>query len=274
MALQFLDPLRKRWKLIRAILVAYVIVGVALYFLQEKFLFHPTKIDADAPLNITQSHEELTIPVTEEKLVHITRFTTKDSVVRGTVLYFHGNRDNVERYAPATKIFTQNGYEVWMPDYPGFGKSTGERTEETMKQDAELVFKLLRSRFAADSIIIYGRSLGSGPASWLASRVDCKRLILETPYSSITDLMQNYAFIYPVSWMAKYEFDNKKCLPGVDAPISIFHGTSDRIIPLKLARRLANVVPGNTELIEIEGGGHNNLREYPVYNEFISSYLK
>lgn len=273
MALPSFKISRKRWKWIRAVLIGYVLVGVALYFLQEKFMFHPKPLANDAVLNISQPYEEIRLPVTDEKVIHITRFTTSDTVPRGAVLYFHGNRNNVEHYAAATELLTQSGYEVWMPEYPGFGKSTGERSEKIMKQDAELVYKLLRSRFAASNIIIYGRSLGSGPACWLASRVDCKRLVLETPYSSMTDLMGTYAFIYPVKWMAKYEFDNKKCLHDVDAPITIFHGTSDGVIPIKLARRLAAAAPGKAELIEVQGGGHNNLREFPVFTDMMRVVL-
>lgn len=274
MALPSFKISRKRWKWIRAVLVGYVLVGTVLYFLQEKFMFHPKVLDNDAVLNISQPYEEIRLPVSDGKMIHITRFTTTDSVPRGAVLYFHGNRNNVEHYASASELLTQSGYEVWMPEYPGFGKSTGERSETIMKQDAELVYKLLRSRFAADSIIIYGRSLGSGPASWLASRVDCKRLILETPYSSMVDLMQHYAFIFPVRWLAKYEFDNKACLPDVDAPVTIFHGTSDGVIPIKLAHKLAAASPANTELIEVQGGGHNDLREFPVFVDMLKVVVK
>ncbi len=104
--------------------------------------------------------------------------------------------------------FTRNKYEVWMMDYPGFGKSTGKLTEQIMYDDAATLYQMARARFSKDSIIIYGKSLGTGVASQLASVKDCKRLILETPYYSIEALMKHYAFIYPVSLMAKYHFPN------------------------------------------------------------------
>lgn len=257
-----------------AILIGYVVVGIALYFLQEKFLFHPTPLENETVLKIDAPIEEIRLAVTGQKMLHITRFMQKDSLAKGAVLYFHGNRDNVERYAPAAELFTSEGYEVWMPEYPGFGKSTGERSEAIMKQDAELAYKMLRTRFSEDKIVIYGRSLGTGPASWLASRVEAKHLILETPYSSIPDLMAHYAFIYPVSWMAKYSFDNYQYLSQVSMPVTILHGSDDKIIPVKLAKKLATVKPAQTELVLIEGGGHNNLGEFPIFVERVRTALQ
>lgn len=262
----------RRWVL--GIVVGYLLVGLALYFLQEKFLFHPEVIPADQPLQIAQPHEEMRMRITDDRVVHITRFPVADSIRQGVVLYFHGNRGNVERHASQADLFLPHNWEVWMPDYPGYGKSTGERSEETMKEEAELLFKLARSRFAADSIIIYGRSMGSGPATWLASRVDCRRLVLESAFTSIPALMRNYAFLYPTEWMANYQFDNAERLPEVDAPVTIFHGTDDHTVGIKHARRLAGTRQTQTTLIEIDGAGHNNMREFPGFVDAVGELLK
>ena len=125
--------------------------------------------------------------------------------------------------------------------------------------------KLARASFSADSIIIYGQSLGSGPATWLASRVDCGQLILQSPFSSLPDLMRRYAPIYPMGWLAKYQFNNAERLPEVDAPITIIHGTDDRIIPIRFGRMLAKAAPGRVRMIELEGAGHNDMLVHPQF---------
>lgn len=262
----------RRWLI--ATLIGYLLVGIALYFLQEKFLFHPETIAEGQPLKVSQPHEELRLPVTNERLIHVTRFPVPDSTRKGLIIYFHGNRGSVERHAPQADLFLPHGWEVWMPDYPGYGKSTGPRTEQSIKEEAELVYKLARSRFAANSIIIYGRSMGSGPATWLASRVDCRRLVLESPYTSIPDLMRDYTYIYPTSLMSKYQFNNAEILPEVDAPISIFHGTADNTISIKHARRLNRIGHSKTSLIEIKAAGHNNLPEFPLFFDEIEKLLE
>ena len=261
----------KSWLKIAA--VVYVLCGTALYFFQEKILFHPESLPVDYPLNFKQSFKEINLPVNAKKNLSIVQFTVPDSVCKGVVLYFHGNRKNIERYAPFAVNFTRNNYEVWMIDYPGFGKSTGKRTEKGLYSDAAILYEMARARFSREQIIIYGKSIGTGIASQLASVKDCKRVILETPYYSIDALMQHYAFMYPVSWLTKYHFPTYTYFKKIEAPVTLFHGTDDEVIPYQQAMRLAKENPG-VELITIEDGRHNNLNESPVFQEHLNSLLQ
>ncbi len=250
----------------------YIAAGLALYFLQEKIIFHPKKLPPEYNFNFQVPFQEVNLPVNSEKILNIVQFTVPDSLCRGVVLYFHGNRNNIERYAPYSVNFTKNNYEVWMMDYPGFGKSTGPRTEEIMYADAETVYRLARSRFAKDSIILYGKSLGTGIAAQLASVKDCKRLMLETPYYSFDALMGHFAFIFPARLMSKYHFPTHQYLEKVEAPVHIFHGTHDRIIPFSQSTRLKKKFPG-VALIAIKDGRHNNLSEFELYHQKLDSLL-
>ena len=252
----------------------YIAIGIALYFLQEKFLFHPEKLAADHVFQFSIPFKEVNLPVTDEKNLSIIQFTVPDSVRKGVVLYFHGNMRNIERYAPYASNFTKNNYEVWMIDYPGFGKSTGERTEEILYSDALLLYKMARASFSKDSIIIYGKSLGTGIASQLASVRDCKRLILESPYYSVNALFRHYAGIYPVSWMIKYRFPTYEYFSQVTAPITIFHGVDDGTIPYSNAKRLMKLAKPGAELLGIEKGGHNNLNDFALFHQKLDSILQ
>lgn len=265
--------LKKYWKWFKIAALIYTVIGIALFFLQEKFIFHPEKLPTDYKYKFDIPFREIDLPVNTEKNISIVQFTVPDSVRRGIVLYFHGNRKNINRYAPFAVNFTKNGYEVWMMDYPGFGKSTGKRTEKILYADALLLYKMAISRIAADSIIIYGKSLGTGIAAQLASVRDCKRLILETPYYSMDALARNYFFIYPVMPMSKYAIPTYEYFEYIRAPIHIFHGTRDGVIPYKQARWLAEKKPG-TELITIEKGEHNNLNNFPLFHQKLDSLLK
>lgn len=265
---------KKIWKWIKIVLAIYIVIGVALYFLQEKFLFHPEKLPQDHVFNFSIPFKEINLAVNNEKNLSIVQFTVPDSVCKGVVLYFHGNMRNIERYAPFASNFTKNNYEVWMMDYPGYGKTTGERSEQIMYDDAKLFYQMARARFAKDSIIIYGKSLGTGVASYLASVKDCRRLILETPYYSIEAMFNHYAFIYPVSWMSKYHFPSYQYFEKVDAPITIFHGANDEVIPYSQAKRLMKIAKPGAELVTIEKGKHNNLNDFPLYHQKLDSVLQ
>jgi uncharacterized protein len=264
---------RKVLKWIRVIIIAYILIGVALYFLQKKILFRAEKLTATHIFKFDIPFKEINLPVANEKNLSIIQFTVPDSVCKGVVLYFHGNRQNIEHYAPFAINFTKNNYEVWMVDYPGFGKSTGERTEQIIYSDAEIFYKMARARFSEDSIVIYGKSMGTGVAAYLASRNNCKRLILENPYYSMDALMSHYAFIYPVSWMTAYHFPTYKYFEKVDAPITIFHGTNDNVVPYSQAKCLYQSKQGS-ELITIKSGSHNNLNDFPLFHQKLDSLLQ
>jgi hypothetical protein len=261
-----------RW--FKIILFFYVVIGIALYFLQLKILLHPVPYDQDYAYSFKNSFKEINIPINHHENFNIVQFFPKDSVRRGVVLYFHGNKMNISHYAMFADNFTKFGYEVWMPDYPGFGKTTGELTEKKLYEEAMLVYKLANLKFKADSIIIYGRSFGTGIASQLASVKDCRRLILETPYFSIPALFSYYAPIYPTSYMSKFKFLINEYLEEVTAPVTIFHGTDDEIIPYSVSEKLKSILKPGDEFITLEKGKHNNLNDFTLFHQKLDSLLR
>lgn len=251
----------------------YGSIGIALFYLQEKFLFHPEPLASDYVFKFNTPFKEINIAINERDTLNLIQFFPENTVPKGVVLYFHGNTGNVIRYEKYVKNFTKDGYEVWMPDYPGFGKTTGKLTEENMDMEAKEVYKLAHSKFAADSIIVYGKSLGTGVASLIAAKYECKRLILETPYYSIPSLFSSYAPIYPTTRMAHFKFPVGENLKEVKAPVTIFHGTADKVIFYRNAARLKKVLKPGDEFITIENGGHNNLNDFPLFHEKLDSVL-
>ena len=261
-----------RW--LKIIIILYSGIGIALYYLQERFLFHPEKLSQAYVYNFKVPFEEVNIPFNDTDTLNMIKFFPKDSVRRGVVVYFHGNKENIERYAKFAANFTNHGYEVWMEDYPGFGKSTGERTEKKMYQQALQVQKMAAGKYGRDSIIIYGKSFGTGIAAYVAAESDCRRLILETPYYSIPALFSCYAPIYPTQLMSTYKIPTNKFLLDVHCPVSIFHGTDDGVIPYRCAYRLKAVLKPTDEFITIEKGTHQNLNDFPMFRQKLDSLLE
>jgi hypothetical protein len=130
------------------------------------------------------------------------------------------------------------------------------------------------SKYKKDSIIIYGKSFGTGIAAYVASVYNCKKLILETPYYSIPNLFSCYAFIYPTSRMANYQIPTNEFLQEVNAPITIFHGTDDGVIPYRCAAKLKSVLKPADQFITIEDGSHHNLNDFPLFHQKLDSLLK
>lgn len=265
----------RAFRLVVSLVIIYLMGATVLYFFQEKFLFHPEPIERNRPHRFDMPFEETDIPFSATDTINLVKFFPDTSKpARGLVIYFHGNQRNVNRYAPYAANFTRNGYEVWMPDYPGFGKSTGMLTEKKMYQLAEQLYRLAQTRFGSDSIIVYGKSMGTGTAAYLASVKPVKALVLETPYCSIPELVSDYVPFYPCRLLLRYEFPVRNFLSETDCPVTIFQGTDDWVVRHAHARRLEKSLKAGSRFVSIEGGSHNNLGDYPLYHRILDSVLK
>lgn len=249
-------------KIILILVVIYVTAGIILFLLQENILFHPQSLPADHKYSFQQPFQEINVDRGARNL-NIIRFETF-TMKKGVVLYLHGNRDNIGRYAHMASLFTDLGFVVWMIDYPGFGKSTGNISEEILYEDAAFMYDLAKKEYPSAQIVIYGRSIGSGIAAQLASTKPSHRLILETPYYSMSSLANNYAPMYPVKKLLRYKFPTNEYISGLSIPITIFHGTKDELIPYSQAEKLKKGKPSAT-LIPVEGGKHNDLYKHTSY---------
>ena len=258
---------------IRILLLVYCVLGIALYYFHEKIMFRPVALPKEHVYNFDQPHREVNIPFSTNSNINIIQFESVQKTVKGVVLYFHGNRNNIGFYARFAPLFTKHGYEIWMIDYPGYGKSTGEFTEPMLYDWALTLYQLARTRFSPDSIVIYGKSLGTGIASQLASVRDCRHLILETPYYNFPSVVGQYAPVYPVNMMIKFKLPNYQHLQRVTAPVTIFHGTDDGVITYRNAKKLKPFLKQQDEFITIQDGSHNDLSAFKTYQQKLDSIL-
>ena len=263
----------KKWikRTVILLVLVYLLGGLLLYLFQEKFMFHPQAVAGNYQYKFDQPFEEINASLDGEN-VSIIRFPSA-IVKKGTVLFFHGNMNNVEYYKKYPGFFTSRGYELWMIDYPGFGKSTGERTEPALYAQARLLYALLPGNPADSNVIIYGKSIGTGIASYLASRNNCKKLILETPYYSMDKLAADFAPVYPAAALSRFSLPTFEYIQKSAAPLTIFHGTSDDIVPYEHSVELKRTKP-SLQLVTIDDGEHNDLFEKPAYQKKMDSLLK
>ncbi len=250
-----------------------MIIGLGLYFLQDFFLFHPAKLDSGYTYNFDIPFEEKTIFDVENDTISLVKFLPKDSIRKGIVIYYHGNMKNINHYASFVKPFTKSGYEVWMQDYPTFGKSTGKLTEEKLYQQALYVANTVSKEISSDSIIVYGKSLGTGIAAYVASNINAKKLILETPYYSIPSMFACYAFIYPTNLLSKYKIPTYQYLQKVNYPIAIFHGTKDGVIPYSNAKQLEKFLKPKDKFITVKNADHIDINRNAIYLTEMGSLL-
>jgi hypothetical protein len=261
-----------RW--LKVIVLIYCLIGIVIYYGQDRILFHPEPLAANYNYHFPYPYKEVNIPYSQNVTINIIQFTPTQPQPKGVVLYFHGNKKNISWYAKAAPEFTSRGYEVWMIDYPGFGKSTGAFTEQQLYDWSLVFYKLAQGHYQKDSIIIYGKSMGTGIAAQLATKRDCKTLILESPYYSLPSIFNSWLPVYPVNNMIHFKLPTWQYLQEVTNPVVIFHGTDDYTIPYRNAKQLKPFLKPADEFVTVEGGGHNDLTTFPVYKKVLDSLFK
>lgn len=265
---------KKAGRVIRIILlliVLYALAGLFLYQYQSSVILRGTTLPLNYTFHFNYPFKEFNIPLNDTDKLNMVLF--KADSPKGIVVYFHGNTSNLVHFAKYAPVFLQHRYDVLMMDYPGYGKSRGPRSEQDLYNDALVTYQLARSYFPADSIIVYGKSLGTAMASRVASLHPCKMLILECPLYDFDMLAKRYLRIYPVSMLLHYHFPVYRFVQHVFCPVVIFHGKKDRVIPYRQAEKLKPYLKQGDAFITLPHGGHNNLYDQPLYRQVMDSLL-
>lgn len=192
---------------------------------------------------------------------------------KGTVLYSHGNAENIGVIQNVSARFVRQGYNILIWDYRGYGLSTGEFCGQAgLLADAESVYRWLAAHKDAGEIVLYGRSLGSGIALYLGHSHAGHKVLLEAAYDSLASVAQDHYPIFPTKFLIQYPMPAAQWAADIRAPIYIVHGTDDRLIPPEHPMALAKAAP-NAKLTLIKGGGHNKLSNFAQYDEWLKSAL-
>ncbi len=258
------------WIAVVSIIVLYVLLLLVFYFFQHYFFFRPEILPPSFKFEYPFDFEEKTFEMEDGGSVNSILFTVPNS--RGVIYYFKGNSRSIKGWGKFAKDFISNGYDFFMMDYRGFGKSKGKRTEQKLYADSQYLYKWLTQRYGEDNLVIYGRSLGSGIAARIASWNNPAMLILDSPYSSFYENIKRWLFWLPLKKILRYQIRTDQFINKVSCPIAILHGNRDRLIPIEHSYRLKKIKP-NVDMFIIDKGGHNNLPSFPEFHSAIYDLL-
>jgi alpha-beta hydrolase superfamily lysophospholipase len=255
---------------LRILFVSYLLILAGLYFFQEKLIFIPEKLDANYKYEFSGHFSERWIQAGSTKLDSV---LFKVPEPKGVILYLHGNAGTMAFWGEvASQLSEKTNWDVWMIDFPGFGKSEGTITsEKQLHEMAESFWSEADKEYPNSFKVIYGRSLGTGLAVKLASDHKGTGLVLESPYFSLADVVTG---IYPWVPLAllRYSIHSDEWIKNVTGPILAFHGTRDEVIAFNGGKRLSALVPQAT-FVEIPGGHHNDIGRSPLYWKVLEHWL-
>jgi alpha-beta hydrolase superfamily lysophospholipase len=250
-------------RIIKIVLLVYVSICVLLYFLQEKIIFLPEKLARDYRFNFNNEFAEVNIKTRDHISLNSLLFKSDSS--RGLIFYLHGNAGSLRGWGKVAGAYTDMNYDVFMPDYRGYGKSDGKISSETQFfQDLQTAYDSMKLRYRESNIIVLGYSIGTGPACKIASGNHPKLLVLQAPYYSLTDMMRHNYPLVP-TFLLKYKFETYKFIQACKMPIVIFHGDEDKVIHYNSSVRLREFLKASDTLITLKGQKHNGITDNQEY---------
>jgi pimeloyl-ACP methyl ester carboxylesterase len=258
--------------MLKLLLIFYVLICMGLYFFQEKLLFFPDRLDKTYKYSFARPFEELFIKTKDGNLLNALLFKTDSA--KGLVFYLHGNAGSLDKWGDVAGRYTALNYDVFMLDYPGYGKSEGAIKSETQLFDViQSAYNSMKEQYHEDSVVVLGYSIGTGPAAHLAATNHPGLLILQAPYYSLTDMMRHTYPIIP-TFLLKYKFRTNEYLKNCKMPVVIFHGDQDEIIYHGSSLKLKEEMKTGDTLITLKGQGHNGMTENPEYLAAIQTVLR
>jgi pimeloyl-ACP methyl ester carboxylesterase len=243
---------------------------VALYFMQDRLLFHQRPVTETTRALIAQSSpgvESVFIRAADGTRLHA--WYRKGSPL---VIYFGGNAEEVS-WMLARVARNAPGTGWLLVDYRGYGSSEGAPSEQALIKDGMQWYALAKEKLAAQNIVLFGRSLGSGVAVQIAAAHPVAGVILVAPYDSLTSVAQHYYPFLPVSWMLKHPFDSLQHVPGITVPLLCLVAGRDEVIPIVHSKRLFDAWKGPRRWVELEGAGHNSTDDAPAFWQAIREFL-
>lgn len=249
-------------------LACYGLLLAFLWWRQESMLFYPVPLPADHRLAAAPDIVERTVDVPGARLsvLHLQR-----PGARGVVFFLHGNAGNLQGWFSDADFYREAGYDLVMPDYRGYGKSTGRiASARELREDVRAVWAQVAAQYHGRKVVLYGRSLGTGLAAELAQELSARGrppdlTVLVSAYTSFRALAREF---YP--WvpgrLLRYPLETESFLPRIAGPVLLVHAENDRLIGVHHLQRLRQVLPA-AQVLVVPGADHNDLQESPVYRD-------
>jgi pimeloyl-ACP methyl ester carboxylesterase len=260
------------WRFVRLIFLLSVSTSMFLYFIQNTLIFPGSSTQGRAEANfIPLKGVELVKLTTKDGNEVTAAFATAldktakalpDASSRPTMLYFYGNGMCLRDCMLDLQQFRMLGVNVLIPEYIGYGLSTGKASEEGCYATSEAAYAYLLSRKDVNpkKIVISGWSLGSAVAIDLASKKQPAGLATFSAFTSMTDMAKKTFPFFP--WpglILKYRFDSQKKIANVKCPVFLSHGKVDSLIPWQMTENLASSVEGTKTILYIDKADHADI---------------
>lgn len=252
-------------------LIVFVGFTLFMYLWQRHMIYLPAHEKPDLSEYQVEGMYEITLSTKDG--LQLYAWYKPASEQQPTILYFHGNAGHIGYRIPLARRFIEAGLGVLLLEYRGYGRNEGYPSEQGLYRDAEAAMHFLKEQnVSADKVILFGESLGSGVAVHTAVEYPVCAVILQSPFTSMSDLARYH---YPWAVLKPWDrFESLSKIDSIRAPLLILHGERDRIVPFAQARTLYQKAHQPKKIHAFEQGGHNNLWQMHTFVEEILRFAR
>jgi uncharacterized protein len=249
--------------------------------------FHPTRDHVLVPGLDNVARQDLRFASEDGVPLHGWLLSPRDRVSRGTILFLHGNAENISTHVQSVLWLVREGYTVFAFDYRGYGWSGGEAPDiPGVHRDARAALSKILSLpgVSPDRLVVFGQSLGAAIAVHTVATASSARrpraLILDSPFAGyrrivrdkLSSLIVTWPFAWPVSRIFDDEYSPERWIGKIGpVPVIVIHGTADRVVPYSHGKELYDLASDPKGIWTVEGGGHATaLRNPEVCGQFLA----
>ena len=241
-----------------------VVLAFALFFfifypqIENFFIFYPDRVLEFQPEDWHLDFEDVTFEAEDKTRLHGWFFPQKENAP--VILFCHGNAGNICHRLENVKLLVDQGLQVFIFDYRGYGKSTGRPSERGIYRDGVAAYDFLISRKnkPADKIILFGRSLGAAVAIETALKREVRSIITESAFTSTRDMAKTMLLFMPFSFFLPSHYNNLEKITRIEVPKLIIHGEEDEIVPFSMGQKLYEKARPKKHFYPIKNAGHND----------------
>jgi uncharacterized protein len=231
-----------------------------LYVMQRNLLYLPPQTMRSSPASVGFPADEVVLDTADgEKVI---AWHAPAQAGKFVIVYFHGTGDVLALRVPRLRDILSDGTGLLALSYRGYAGSTGTPTEKGLHADAAAAYGYAAARYEPARIVVWGFSLGTGPAVALAARQPVGKLVLEAPYTSTIDVVASTMPLVPARWLMKDQFRSDELIGRVTAPLLVMHGAQDPGIPFRLGERLFALAREPKRFVRFANGGHDDLDQH------------
>lgn len=266
------------WKRAIVILISigflYLIGVFYIYVFIDRVIFFPKKLSKSYVYKIDKNYSVKKIFHPNEEFIEALYFNHETDSKKGVVLYLHDANESVEYWSKFVHTYTNQGFDVLLPDYRGFGKSNGTTNEFNIYQDALSSYYALEKMLPQDSILIYGVGMGAVAAAHVGSQTTPRMIILENPLIDIRSWIKNRYRALVIYRELKYDFKLSDYLPQCQSASYIIYSNDDNRYSDDEISNMKSLLTDGKSVMEIKHKPDEDITEQAEYKRIIELLFK